>query len=75
MPVQSPLRLISLFVDELENGAFHWFICERDPESLQWQELESGGYPFEMWIDAWDDGCVALHAQVGDTRIGPRRQS
>lgn len=64
---------MSLFVDELENGAYHWFISERDPDTLQWEELESGGYAFEMWIDAWDDGCLALHARVGDARIGPRR--
>ncbi|MDM0108442.1 hypothetical protein QTH97_26070 [Variovorax sp. J22R24] len=65
------LRRISVFVDESEQGHFYWVLHE-STEGGVWTDIESSVESYDMWLDAFDAGCVALLKLVTDERIGPR---
>ncbi|MET3381572.1 hypothetical protein SAMN05443580_13123 [Variovorax sp. OV084] len=71
----SPIRRISIHVEEPEPRRFYWVLMEEGNDASQWGELESANEPCDMWLDALQAGTKALLRYVPDERIGPRASS
>ena len=68
----TPLRCISIYVDEAEFGHFGWFLLERGVDGGAWAGIGSSPEAFDSWVDAFDAGCVELFRLTDDERVGPR---
>ena len=66
------LRRISVFVDETEPGQFYWVLHESNEDATVWTDVESSADAFITWMEAFDEGCIALFKLVPDERAGPR---
>jgi hypothetical protein len=72
MSYMTPLRCISIYVDEAELGYFHWFLIERGANGGAWAGIATSPEPFRSWMEAFDAGCVELFRLTEDERVGPR---
>jgi hypothetical protein len=68
----SRLRRIAVFVEEVEPGHFHWVLHEQGDDASEWVELSASPMAYDLWLDAFEDGCVELKRMVRDENIGPR---
>jgi hypothetical protein len=68
----SPIRRIAVHVDEPDPGHFYWVLMEEGDDASQWRELASAAEPYDMWLDALQEGTKALITYAPDERIGPR---
>lgn len=68
----SHIRRISVHVDEPDPGHFFWVLMEEGDDPSQWLELGSAAEPYDMWLDALQEGMKALVTFAPDERIGPR---
>jgi hypothetical protein len=69
----TPLRHITVFVDEADPGHFHWVLHEGTDDGLFWLDIGSSVDSFPSWMEAFDAGCVELFKLVPDERTGPRK--
>ncbi|WP_081247489.1 hypothetical protein [Variovorax paradoxus] len=68
----SHVRRISVHVDEPDPGHYYWVLMEEGDDASHWLELDAAEEPYEMWLDALNDGVQALVRYAPDERIGPR---
>lgn len=68
----SHLRRISVHVTEPSKGLFYWVLMEEGDDASQWCEISSAQQPYDLWLDALQEGTQALVRLASDQRIGPR---
>ncbi len=68
----SRLRRIAVFVEEVGSGNFHWVLHEQGADASEWIELSASPMAYDLWFDAFEDGCAELMRMVPDERTGPR---
>ena len=68
----TPLRHITVFVDEADPGHFHWVLHESTEDGSVWVDVDSSVLSFPTWMEAFDAGCVELFKLAPDERIGPQ---
>ena|SRR6476660_5221597 len=67
----TPLRHISVHVDEPDEGVYVWVLMERAGD-LRWAEIQRATSGEATYRQAMADGLVALQAMVDDLEVGPR---
>lgn len=70
----SPLRRISIYVDEPELGWFAWVLSEAAEDLSTWSQIETTDEWVGSYKEAMAAGLVALQAMVGDLDRGPREE-
>lgn len=68
----SKIRRVSLHVDEPQPGHYFWVLMEEGDDESHWQEISSSKEANAMWLDALQEGMLALVILAGDERVGPR---
>jgi hypothetical protein len=66
----TPLRSISVTVDEPEPGLYFWQLLEHN--GLDWEQLAFADKPARTYSQAMSGGLLALQALVEDLDVGPR---
>jgi len=66
------LRRIAVFVEEVGAGNYHWVLHEQGDDASEWIELSASPMAYDLWLDAFEDGCAELVRRVPDERAGPR---
>ena len=68
----SRLRRIAVFVEEVGAGNYRWVLHEQGGDASEWIELSASPMAYDLWLDAFEDGCAELVRMVPDERSGPR---
>ncbi|WP_296723323.1 hypothetical protein [Variovorax sp.] len=68
----SRLRRIAVFVEEVGAGNYRWVLHEQGGDASEWIELSASPMAYDLWLDAFEDGCAELVRMVPDERNGPR---
>lgn len=52
------LRRIAVFVEEVGAGNYHWVLHEQGDDASEWIELSASPMAYDLWLDAFEDGCA-----------------
>ncbi len=69
----TPLRKLTVLVDEPREGAYHWLLIEATGEYIEaWIQVSESDELYETYHQAMAAGLLALQAQIEDLDLGPR---